>query len=303
MGISNRCVGGLVASVAVAALVGCGSGSSTSGKATLPSAESAVTSPYSLKIFADDGKARRLIKVFPAEVAPSVRAAQRSSGSAHVLSAGAHLLDDPPVSAVPDGGDPNIVEFVPASTDDLLVAAAAECGMIGDPTNAISQNLVFTSDPGLQTIVQQEANGQRITAVLPIPPFSASSGYYIFPIFPTTCDQVLEQEETLVCMADKLAELADSVGPVEWHGVRFTSLACTAGEQTGTPGIPCLPITPDLPPLTWIIPPPAENEKFIVRDLAIDVLAHLPMLDAYRGVDRPDVGNAPLFTATCSTLY
>src|SRR6185437_12735368 len=76
--------------------------------------------------------------------------------------------------------------------------------------------------------------------------------YGPFPIPPLTCDQLLEYEETLVCMADELAQLADAVAPQTWAAVQYL------------PGI--------TGPLTWVIPPPAENEKFIVRDLAMEVL-------------------------------
>lgn len=79
-------------------------------------------------------------------------------------------------------------------------------------------------------------------------PWSLSTSFHIF-LEPQiqSCDDALAVQEVLLCTADKLASIADAVTPVtvEVDGSRF------------------------------VVPPQAERDKFIVRDMAINALAHL----------------------------
>lgn len=68
-----------------------------------------------------------------------------------------------------------------------------------------------------------------------------------------SCDEILVGEEILVCTADRLAEIADSISTLTWP------------LNTGNTVVK--------------IPPQASQDKFIARDLAINVLAHLADLD------------------------
>lgn len=87
-----------------------------------------------------------------------------------------------------------------------------------------------------------------------------------------SCDRRLHIMENLVCAADKLLEVADTVRPLEW---RFEW-----GEESRA----------------MVIPAQDPRDKFIVRDLAINVLAHLAML----GRDPQGVGHGG---KSCSVLY
>src|SRR5262249_49205988 len=74
--------------------------------------------------------------------------------------------------------------------------------------------------------------------------------------------KALEAQEILLCAADKLAEIADTVTPITWESdPGFISGPDRAIHATIT------------------IPPQATKDKFIVRDMAINVLAHLARLE------------------------
>jgi hypothetical protein len=68
-----------------------------------------------------------------------------------------------------------------------------------------------------------------------------------------SCDEILVGEEILVCTADRLAEVADSITTLTWP----ISINNTIVK----------------------VPPQASQDKFIARDLAVNVLAHLVDLD------------------------
>jgi hypothetical protein len=72
-----------------------------------------------------------------------------------------------------------------------------------------------------------------------------------------SCDQNIIGQEVLLCMADKLTEVADAVDNVTWT-------AGSAGHKI-------------------VIPPQSTEDKFIVRDLALNVLGHLVRLDSEAG--------------------
>jgi hypothetical protein len=111
-------------------------------------------------------------------------------------------------------------------------------------------------------------------------------------LVPQAAAGLLEREEHLLCIADKLAEIADAVGPVVWRheGARgaFKNYA-DAGAATYEPGS----VTTEYPDLAkvWTIPPQADKDRFIVRDLAIYALAHIPYLDALR-IAGPEGGDS-----------
>jgi hypothetical protein len=82
------------------------------------------------------------------------------------------------------------------------------------------------------------------------------------------CDGVLQTQEELLCIADKLAEAADTVAPVRW-------------EYLGT---------------YLTVPPQAAEDKFILRDLALNALAHLASL----ANARPSLN---IGATTCAQAY
>ncbi|HEV3194052.1 MAG TPA: hypothetical protein VGY54_26280, partial [Polyangiaceae bacterium] len=260
------------------AIVACSSGVGRPDDSKRGQAVNASDYPYTFKFYAQQGDTKRLIKVVPQEVALAQRrTAQGTTSTTH--GAGPHLLDFNAGAADSDGGT---TPFTIAANDvngpDLiLAAAAAECGMV-------EGNFIPPDDPLLEDLRGQRDRGQRIVNATFVSPWASHQGYYLFAAPPEMCDDVLEYEETLVCIADKLAQIADTVQNVEWHAVQFSTFIGKFGSQP--------------PPSAWIIPPQSDLEKFILRDLAIDVLAHVPALDGFTGTTA-----GRNFSAPCSTLY
>ncbi len=253
---------------AMAWLIACGAGPGHSGPSATTTATAKLSYPYTFKYFIDDGTTRTLVNVVPAEVASAARAQPGGSNPKSTNARGLHTLD----ITVPtnDPADPLVV----TGPDDLLGAAAAECGMVGDNGNTILANQ--PNNPAYADVVSMEQNGQVTPSLVFVPPWTVGTvlsnqptNYYIFSEVPKTCDNVLEYTETLVCIADKLTELADTVAPLTWHAPAFEQFN---GGSLATGNV------------SWIIPPPAEDTKFIVRDIAMDVLAHVPILDSFNFV-------------------
>ena len=90
---------------------------------------------------------------------------------------------------------------------------------------------------------------QSPSAVSPWSPLSST--WYTFDTKGDGCDAILQREEILLCMADHLSAIADAVDTV-----RF---------QTDTQ--------------TLVFPPQELKDRFIVRDLALNVLTHLATFD------------------------
>ncbi|MFI5296979.1 MAG: hypothetical protein ACHREM_02685 [Polyangiales bacterium] len=88
-----------------------------------------------------------------------------------------------------------------------------------------------------------------------------SSSFYLLQNAPQSFDEVLVDEQFLVCVADKLAEIGDAVGNVVWDKVP-ASLGWV-----------------DAPPGPWTIPPQSEKDKFVAREVALNVLAHVAIFD------------------------
>lgn len=124
---------------------------------------------------------------------------------------------------------------------------------------------------------------------LTIPPWHRTFGGYAWYLYvdgqdgentAQNCAERLEFEQNLVCIADKLAQIADAVGTVVWP-----ALAPGQGPaqeyEAGT--------DPDLGDwyAEWDIPPQADSDRFIVRDLAIHTLAMVPTVDAFTDIAFP----------------
>lgn len=128
----------------------------------------------------------------------------------------------------------------------LVWGAAVECGMRGS-----DRDMVATTRTALQTPV--------------VPPWTNSEGWYIFQRAPASCDELLEYEQTLLCVADRLAQVSEDVAPITWEGPRW---------------VPDESRFSDIPPGPWTLPPQSAKDRFIARDHAIDVLGHIARLDA-----------------------
>lgn len=115
-----------------------------------------------------------------------------------------------------------------------------------------------------------------------IPPWSTEPSWYVFGAAPTTCSDLLVKESQLLCVADALAEISDAVAPITWKNVDAMDSTFLAGD--------------------WVIPVQLEKTKFIARDLAQSVLAHLARLDGYPM--RSSVGGQEFYgSGTCSRLW
>ncbi|MBI2389824.1 MAG: hypothetical protein HYV09_09550 [Deltaproteobacteria bacterium] len=117
-----------------------------------------------------------------------------------------------------------------------------------------------------------------------LPPWSQSLSWFTFAQPPSSCDKLLQNEETLLCTADKLKEIADAVGPITWPNKNAD------GNAVALP--------PPLPSLPWTIPPQAAKDRFIARDLAIHVLAQIARLDP-----SPLAASGAVGDRTCTKYY
>lgn len=117
----------------------------------------------------------------------------------------------------------------------LVYGAAAECGMIND----------YDPDGILNPFVSEQ------TPVVPpwldtpptTPPTPPTWG--IFESKPSTCEQSVAYSETLLCIANELARVAETLTPVTWTRVQL--LAPLQGFPVGP----------------WTIPPQTKKDRFI----------------------------------------
>ncbi len=165
----------------------------------------------------------------------------------------------------PDGGVAVDGDLTSRAGWALVYGAAYECGM---GTRGAA------STPGIELY--------PIGQVPVIQPWSEGGSYFVFRTWPRACDHQLAYEETLLCIADKLAEIADTPGSVTWSKV-----------PTTTPN-------PELPPGPWVIPPQATRDRFIARDLSIHVLAVLGFTELTLRSSAPGASSG---TWTCATAY
>jgi hypothetical protein len=240
-------------------------------------------SEYRLHVYAVSGEKRERIDFAPIEDTrmPSGTAPARSSSSAVRTAGITPLMTNP----VPTGSAPS------ASSWEFVRAAAAECGMIGDASGSYRTGVGtipgYATDSRYAGLEQMAKLGRRTLAQAPLVfPWLAEGSWYLFPKAPSTCDEVLEDEETLLCIADKLAETADSIAPVTWENVRWLYQPTVANSD-----------------LVYQIPPQAETSKFIARDLAISVLAHMALLDATSFGDPVRGGPEAWPGPSCSAMY
>jgi hypothetical protein len=171
--------------------------------------------------------------------------------------------------------------------------AASECGLgseVGQKPSALNKASHDAYGPG------KELDGVDLKAYPSTDfPSAATMGTVSFGIFSgeaKTCDQQIDQEEILLCAAERLASLADSEVPVTWVG----ALRGITGmrDDVTTADIPGIFIDEEYPPIVFPVLDP--KTKFIVRDLALQALSYIPLLDS-----RPHDINGTNYS--CSELY
>ena len=126
-----------------------------------------------------------------------------------------------------------------------------------------------------------------------VPPWATINGgpapWYIYtyggegPLHgpPATCADRLFLEQNLLCISDQLASIADAVGDVIWAPIGASSYPPSLAYQYGE-GDAAAAETDFA--MEWDIPPQSDDDRFIVRDLALHNLAMIPVLDSYTDI-------------------
>ncbi len=152
-----------------------------------------------------------------------------------------------------------------------------------------------------------------------LPPWDANTGngsltdWFIYreTVSGASCSERLFTEQNLLCVADHLGAIGDAVGTVVWPAVSdpLCGISAQVPFQYGSgpapdPGGTNGELQPFCAMLAeWDIPPQADNDRFIVRDLAIHTLGILAMLDA-QNVNgcQPGSATSPI-NCTCSQMF
>lgn len=229
---------------------------------------------YSLKIFSGKGDARKRVDIPPLKEAsfhiPREKLNPRTTSSSNSpffgapASTGAPDKKEPSSKAqtviiTPEGGVTTDSDLGTTLGWALVYGAAYECGF---GSNRSYEHYPIGQDPV-------------------ITPWSGGS-YFIFFNPPEACDEQLAYQEAMLCISDKLAEVADTPARLTWSKV------------------PAEPTTTGMPPGPWEIPPQASKDRFIARDLAIHILAILGYTDLLT-YDSPPGATNP--TRTCARAY
>lgn len=119
----------------------------------------------------------------------------------------------------------------------------------------------------------------------------ASDGKHLFE----SCEILTRAQEELLCAAAKLEEAATTLVPVIWEAI-----------STNTASFPTDPQYPSWMRSEWVILPQSQKDKFILRDLAINALAHVARLEL-EVPNPPSPSSAPSLplptNETCTDIY
>jgi hypothetical protein len=145
-----------------------------------------------------------------------------------------------------------------------------------------------------------------------LPPWivgATNNDWFVYGGLGQSCDVEMIQEQNLLCIADKLAAIGDAVGTIVWPAVdpslQQLELDCAgSGTTSFSYGSDAAPpaCSPDLY-VTWSIPPQADNDRFIVRDLAIHTLGLIPTIDNLEAAPASACPNTTAPVCTCAELY
>ncbi|HKZ19156.1 MAG TPA: hypothetical protein VJQ57_03500, partial [Acidimicrobiia bacterium] len=243
-------------------LTSCADGPNKKAEAQPPAAiPAAADSEFSIKVFVEEGGTERLVHVAPLDWRAPSSAADLPSGPGQKTQAlsdeGEQLGEIRQAATVqlPDGGVVDTDDdVVPGWT--LLKWAAHSCET-SDPVD-----FVMIGDPWVDPSLHPGAQDG----------LDPDSTWYIYhvdsPFLFGTCDSVVYREEMLLCTADRLAQVADSPGTVYWASRKYT----TGPPTNGVRPTESIKIT---------IPPQATKDKFIARDMALNVLGHLARMTVH----------------------
>jgi hypothetical protein len=271
--------------------VACGSspgGKGAGGPSATATAGAAGTTAHAIHLFVvgSDG-VRRPLDLGPAtEVALNRAGHGTASATGKMKASRLHPLDDPGIQLTP-----------PPTVD-----------MPGDNIMATAWALVYRA---------AVACGSNPDDLAPYPWGLASTGnyaYFVYNGLDNACSGRLLTEQNLLCIADKLAAIGDAVGTVV---LPATPPVLPSGDDTpaicgvGSPGaVPVQYGTSDpgsaqgYPSdcpffMEWDIPPQADGDRFVIRDLAIHTLGVLATADSL-----PTTGcTSGSAVCACSTMF
>lgn len=241
----------LVAAIGAAALLGC---SDSSERKPVAGSTSSGTSRFGLKVQVTEKGRRSFVRIGPADLAPSPPAEAsrfvRGAGSEHAP--GVVRAKDKG-SALKQSNSPGVRPLADVGTPDGPLESQSQDADLGWASGTTL--LVWAATSCVNDVPTADADAYH-TRQLYGPD---STGYFIFSSPPDSCDRGLFYQEILLCAANRLAQVADSVGTVTWKSVQPSNM--------GTPSSNV--------PITVTIPPQATEDRFIARDVAISALAHL----------------------------
>ncbi|MCL2825068.1 MAG: hypothetical protein FWD57_13850, partial [Polyangiaceae bacterium] len=117
-----------------------------------------------------------------------------------------------------------------------------------------------------------------------VDPNQQRQAWYIFGEKPSSCSRITAYQEILLCIAQKLSDAADLVAPEQWDGPTM---------------VPLGHMPPNFPEGPYIIPPQRAQDKFILRTMAQNAIAHIALLDMTVPTNAVGYGEERV----CSTLY
>ncbi len=234
------------------------------------------------------------------------------------------------ISAPSSGGGPGAVAMqnVPAPGLRFLNNGGADGGSIvtapatiGSPATdiestawALVQRLAYQCESPLASTSVDTVDGlaRGGLAAADLPPwelannqiFPPSADWFVFHNLGQSCSGRLLQEQTLLCMADKFGEIGDAVGTVVLPSLG----GCGGPFSEGSGDAPATdPNNPNCDFFVeWDVPPQADRDRFIARDLAIHTLGMLATLDAtpVGGTSFNSFANPNAVPeATCSSIF
>ncbi len=265
-GLFALAVGGMTAAAAC-------SGSTNPTAPAAPAENAGATTSHAIHVFIKQPDGSKRLVDFGPGTDVAFPGNSQTSGSVGARPLGRHPSITPFISdaAGPVVQSPTVVDpgtDIQATAWELVARAADACSYDG------------TIEP---------YNGYIVSSRLP--PWGRGDGFtywYIYnvPAGAPDCSGRLYMEQSLVCVADKLSQIADAVGDVIWPPLPIGACpptspyeygegdAAVLGNGTGTCEYAA----------GWDIPPQADADRFIARDLAIHTLAMIPVLDSYTDV-------------------
>jgi hypothetical protein len=225
-------------------------------------------STYGLKVLVERKGKTEVVRVVPADFAPGAQRVPTRFAAGHP-DRNRQAASFPELEDEPRG--PQAPGVKPLATVD---------GPGTDPIDTQQEDIDGGRASGTTLMLwalascTREADGVFASSSVFAPNEGSAYGYYAFAQGVRSCDQGLYYQEALLCAANRLAQVADSVGTVTWT---------TADPGSGSSSDP--PDPEDN--ITVTVPPQATEDRFIARDIALNALAHLARLQLVTPLPAP----------------